>query len=85
MNCSPVERFTSRQSLPWVTMSNTVGMAGLGTRARALGDQLARLGVSRIVAFEDMPFPPPWWNHDGRGPLSVLLRWTDRKVDGDRP
>lgn len=55
----------------------TVGVAGLGGRAEAVADALARLGAARICALADMAFPPPWWHHDGRGPLRALLRWVD--------
>jgi hypothetical protein len=55
----------------------TVGVTGLGDRLQGLGRTLAELGVSRIVRFESIPFPPPWWHHDGRGPLRDLVRWVD--------
>jgi hypothetical protein len=38
---------------------------------------LARLGASRITTLSDMPWPPPWWHHDGAGPLRSLVRWAD--------
>jgi acyl-CoA reductase LuxC len=55
----------------------TVGVAGLGQRGSTLALQMARLGVSRFVSIEHMSFPPPWWLHDGRGPLRDLVRWTE--------
>lgn len=55
----------------------TVGLAGGGAREKELVEALARAGASRITGLADVPFPPPWWHHDGRGPLSVLLRWVD--------
>ena len=55
----------------------TVGVAGIGDRLEGLGRVLAELGVSRIVPFESVPFPPPWWHHDGGGPLRDLVRWVD--------
>jgi hypothetical protein len=56
----------------------TLGVAGVdGQRRRGLGIELARLGASRIVPFRAVPFPPPWWHHDGRGPLADLVRWAD--------
>lgn len=41
-----------------------------------LAEALARVGVTRITTFPDQPWPPPWWRHDGRGPLDVLVRWV---------
>jgi hypothetical protein len=59
----------------------TVGLAGAGERAMELAEALARIGVSRVAGFEDVPFPPPWWHHDGRGGLEALLRWVDLETD----
>jgi hypothetical protein len=55
----------------------TVGYAGLGARLAPVAEALARAGASRIVPLQRMSFPPPWWLHDGRGPLRVLLRWAE--------
>ncbi len=55
----------------------TVGYAGLGGRLEAVAGGLARAGASRIVPLKRMSFPPPWWLHDGRGPIRDLLRWAE--------
>lgn len=55
----------------------TVGVAGLGPAAEAVAEALARVGVTRVAAFSDVPFPAPWWRHDGAGPLTALVRWTE--------
>ena len=55
----------------------TVGVAGLGQRLEGLARTLAELGVSRVVPFRSVPFPPPWWHHDGGGPLRDVVRWVD--------
>jgi hypothetical protein len=55
----------------------TVGVEGLGERAKEVEEALARLGASRIVPFSRVPWPEPWWHHDGEGPLRALVRWTD--------
>lgn len=55
----------------------TVGLAGGGDREDQLLEAWARAGACRISRLSDVPFPPPWWHHDGQGPLSVLLRWVD--------
>ena len=55
----------------------TVGTAGLGDREKALASRLGRVGVSRVVPLREVPFPPPWWHHDGRSPLGDLVRWVD--------
>ncbi len=54
----------------------TVAVAGAGEAAE-LHESLARAGVLRITGFEAAPWPPPWWHHDGMGPLTTLVRWVD--------
>ena len=46
-------------------------------RRPALAELLARAGVPRITTLAATPWPPPWWHHDGEGPLRALVRWTD--------
>ncbi len=58
----------------------TVGFAGPADRAEALAEALSIVGVTRVCSFEDQPFPPPWWKHDGRSPLTPLVRWTELDV-----
>jgi len=55
----------------------TVGVAGCKERWQVLAESLARVGASRVTPFGSVPFPPPWWHHDGQGPLRALVRWTD--------
>jgi hypothetical protein len=56
----------------------TVGVAGLDSdQMTELCEGFARLGGVRVAPLEQTPWPPPWWHHDGMGPLSALLRWTD--------
>jgi hypothetical protein len=55
----------------------TVGTAGLGDRLVEVAESVGRLGASRVTSFAAVPFPSPWWHHDGRGALSDLVRWTD--------
>lgn len=55
----------------------SVGYAGLGARAESLAEALGRTGASRVTPFRALPFPPPWWLHDGRGPLRDLVRWVE--------
>jgi len=33
--------------------------------------------VIRIAPLDEVAFPPPWWHHDGRGPLDVLVERVD--------
>ncbi len=61
----------------WAPYLQTVGIAGLGGRRAEVMEGLARLGVSRISDLEGVPWPRPWWHHDGSGPLQDLVRWTD--------
>ncbi|MDH5589068.1 MAG: hypothetical protein OEZ65_00455 [Gemmatimonadota bacterium] len=58
----------------------TAGVAGCGTRTAGLAEALARVGVTRVTDFGGVAFPPPWWLHDGEGPLRALLRWTESDV-----
>lgn len=55
----------------------TVGVAGLGERLERCAEMLADAGATRVCPLEKIPFPPPWWHHDGQGPLRSLLRWVD--------
>ncbi len=64
----------------WAGHLQTVGVAGLGDREGALREALARLGVSRVAPLAEVPWPPPWWHHDGSGPLRALTHWTDWEV-----
>ncbi len=54
----------------------TLGVAGLGDRVEALAAECGRVGVARVAPFSSVAFPPPWWHHDGRGPLTDLVRWV---------
>jgi hypothetical protein len=78
----PVERI--RDGLPflmkWEPFLQTVGVTGLGSGAGEIVEALARLGVSRVTSLENIPWPRPWWHHDGGGPLRDLVRWTDLEV-----
>jgi len=55
----------------------TVAVTGCGGRLGDLANALAELGVTRIAYFDQSPFPPPWWHHDGQGPLRALVDWVD--------
>ena len=56
----------------------TVALEGVENSERVgIAEKLAQAGASRVTNFTDAPWPPPWWHHDGTGPLSVLVRWTD--------
>lgn len=61
----------------WVPYLQTVGVAGLEGRVSEVVESLARLGVTRISSLGEVPWPRPWWHHDGFGPLQELVRWTD--------
>jgi hypothetical protein len=66
-----------RTVAPFGALLQTVGIAGFDPdrleTAAALGD----LGATRITSIAEMPWPPPAWHHDGRGPLRELVRWAD--------
>jgi len=61
----------------WEPFLQTVGLAGSPDQEPELRESLARMGVSRISDLSAVPWPPPWWHHDGGGPLQGLVRWTD--------
>ncbi len=61
----------------WEPFLQTVGLVGALDREPELRESLARMGVSRITDLSAVPWPPPWWHHDGGGPLQGLVRWTD--------
>jgi hypothetical protein len=62
---------------PFAAHLQTVGFVGLGARLEPVARALGHLGASRVVPVGGMAFPPPWWHHDGRGPLLDLVRWVD--------
>ena len=55
----------------------SVGYEGLGARAEEFAEALGQAGASRVTPFSALSFPPPWWLHDGQGPLRALLRWVE--------
>lgn len=55
----------------------SVGYAGLGDRLGRVAEAVGRTGASRVAPFGALSFPPPWWLHDGQGPLRTLLRWVE--------
>jgi len=67
-----------RELRPVARYLQTVGVAGVsGARLTSLAERLARAGASRITTFENVPWPPAEWHHDGGEPLRSLLRWVD--------
>lgn len=55
----------------------SVGLAGPRPRLTPLAEELAAIGVSRLAPLGSMAWPRPTWHHDGRPPLSDLVRWCD--------
>lgn len=62
---------------PYARYLQTVGVAAPADRRRDVAERLARVGATRITDLDRMPWPPPTWHHDGRGPLNELIRWVD--------
>lgn len=62
---------------PLSRILQSVGVAGLGARRREFGEALGRVGATRIVPLDQVPFPDPDWLHDGSRPLGELVRWTE--------
>ncbi|HSR42974.1 MAG TPA: acyl-CoA reductase, partial [Longimicrobiales bacterium] len=65
------------QLAPLAHHLQTVAVAGLGTRRDEVAELLARAGAVRVTSLARSPWPPPWWHHDGAGPLRPLVRWID--------
>ncbi|HSM61810.1 MAG TPA: acyl-CoA reductase [Longimicrobiales bacterium] len=59
---------------PWARQVQTVALAA---RVTGVAESLAKVGVTRIAPFWDVPFPPAWWRQDGRGVLAELVRWVE--------
>jgi acyl-CoA reductase-like NAD-dependent aldehyde dehydrogenase len=57
----------------------TVGIAGFEDAAE-LRQHLTEMGATRVAPIQSMPWPPPTWHHDGRGPLTELVGWADLEV-----
>ena len=56
----------------------SAALAGFAENERAeLIRWLGRSGISRVTSFEQLPWPPMHWHHDGSPPLGELLRWQD--------
>lgn len=62
---------------PLASHLQSAGTAGLGPREAEVAEILARAGVTRMAPLEDLPFPPAWWLHDGKGPLRALVHWAE--------
>ncbi len=50
-----------------------------GSRRAELQEALVRAGALRITTLEQLPWPPAWWHHDGRGGLRPLVDLIDRE------
>lgn len=61
-----IARFTGRLQV--------VGIGGLDSDAAAeIAGAAAEAGASRIGPLGRVAYPPPWWRHEGRGPLTALV------------
>ncbi len=55
----------------------TVAIECSQDRMPMLAESLSRAGATRVTSFEEAPWPPPWWHHDGASVLAGLIRWID--------
>lgn len=62
--------------VPARNVLQTLALAAPPGRVRDLAERLAGCGVTRVTTFEEQPWPPAWWRHDGTGPLHALVRWA---------
>lgn len=76
----PIEaaQHLSQLLLPHRGIMQSVALAGFSAnQAQSLALMLAECGVTRIATFKNLPWPPMWWHHDGRGVLRELVTWHD--------
>jgi hypothetical protein len=66
---------------PAASLLQTAGLCGFGEEVEAVARRLGDVGVTRVTPLRAMPWPPPAWHHDGRGPLVELTRWLDLESD----
>ena len=61
---------------PGRSILQTFALAAPPGRIGELAEILAASGVRRVASFEEQPWPPAWWRHDGTGPLHALVSWA---------
>jgi len=61
---------------PGRSVLQTFALAAPPGRIGELAEILAASGVRRVASFEEQPWPPAWWRHDGTGPLHALVSWA---------
>ena len=73
----PLERLEdlTKHLAPFGSVLQTVALEAESGRRVRLAGLLARVGATRVTTFRRQPWPPPWWRHDGKGPLEALIRW----------
>ena len=65
---------------PYRDLLQSAGIAAEREAIDRLARRLASVGVSRITSFRKLPWPAATWAHDGRGPLSELVYWTETEL-----
>ena len=66
---------------PYKAVLQSVALAGFSSdQMMAVSKQLTDAGATRITTFSELPWPPMWWQHDGRGPLRELLSMSDNPL-----
>jgi hypothetical protein len=68
---------------PYGPLLQSIAVAGPASSRKSVASALARSGITRVTGFRDQPWPPPWWRHDGQGPLLALVRWVG--VENEHP
>ena len=64
--------------LPTRDVLQSAALAGFTDEEQAqLVRWLGLSGVSRVTSFQQLPWPPMHWHHDGSPPLGELIRWQD--------
>lgn len=64
---------------PYRGLLQTLALAAPDARRREVAESVHPSGVTRITTFEDQPWPPAWWRHDGQGPLLRLVQWISEE------
>jgi hypothetical protein len=67
--------------LPAREYLQSAALAGFSEKEKAgLIRQLGLAGISRITSFDQLPWPPMHWHHDGSAPLRELLYFQDIEI-----
>jgi hypothetical protein len=67
----------ARAIAPFSDVLQSVALECADPRRSDIARALAGAGATRVTSLHALPWPPPEWLHDGRGPLRELVRITE--------